>query len=602
MGSVSTRTVATPDDAGLDDGFFWMFTTTPGPQAVTATGARGYAPSTRQLDVDAVTQAEFALRAGQLSVSPGGVESSLELGDRTATQTVSVTNTGTAPARVRLGEASGDFVMQTPDGQTQSLQQIETSDGAPLQTSDVPVTLAAFADPSEDQASAEPTAAPWTGIANYPQAIMDNRVVTLDGTVYSLGGSSGGRPTASVWMYDPATLAWEQAAPLPAARSAMTVGVVGGSIVASSGWAAGSLSGATWRYDPLTAEWTGGAANPAPRAAAGQAVLDGRLFAVGGCTTAGCTPTSDDVVAYDPAADRWETLADYPLPVAYASCGAVEGRVVCTGGNDGSGATPATYAYDPQDDDWSRVADAPAASWGAAYAVANGDLTVVGGIQSDQITNAAFAYDGVADAWHPLPHANSMRYRGGAACGFYKIGGAWSSTNADRVNEVLPGFDGCAVGEADVPWLTIDGTTADLEPGESLTLEVTTRAAVDQPGTYSSSVRVREDTPYIAPSVPVTMTVTPPRSWGALTGVVRGVACDGTAAPLAGATVTVDARSTGWTFATDENGSYAYWMDRRHSPLEVYGSKDGYRPEWTTAAIKGGQTTTVGFDLDEVGC
>lgn len=605
-GGVSARTGPTAEDEGLGDGFYWMFTTQPGPTEVTAKGGRGYLPSTRQVEVDGVTQVELALRAGQLSVAPSNLASTLELGDTSETQAFTVTNSGTAPVRVRMGEARGDFTLRGPDGQTMTRQELESADGAPLQQHDVPVTLAAVADPTstpgEDEPAAAPTAEPWRGIANFPQAIMDNRVVSVDGRIYSIGGSDGRLRTAKVWVYDPTTLAWSASEPMPGAFSAMTVGAVGGRIVASSGWSTAGISAKTWVYDPIDGAWVTGADNPMPRASAGQAVLDGRLYAVGGCTTGSCTPTSDDVVAYDPVSDSWETLADYPVAVAYPSCGAVDGLVVCTGGNDGTSATAATYAYDPAKDEWSRVADAPADSWGAANAVANGDLTVVGGIQGGQLTNAAFAYDGDLDAWHSLPNANAPRYRGGAACGFYKIGGAWTGTNADRINEVLPGLEQCAEGGADVAWLSIDRTTADLAPGESATVQVTMRAQVDQPGSYTSAVWFREDTPYAAPSVPVNMTVTPPRSWGLLTGVVRGVGCDSAVAPLPGATVTVDSRSAGWTFTTDEQGSYAYWMDRRHSPLEVFGSKDGYRPEWTSAAIKAGQTTTVDLDLDELAC
>ncbi|MEU9203321.1 kelch repeat-containing protein [Streptomyces sp. NPDC048332] len=604
-GEVSVKTAPTPDDPALPDGFYSMFTEKTGTQDVTAT-ADGYLPATVQTDVGGVTRADFGAKAGRLDVTPSDVTAQTELGERSETRPITVTNTGTAPAEVRLGEGRDGFVMRRADGETLTRHAIETAEGAPLQRLDVPVSLAATGNADGAAAVDGPSADPWTGIANYPQNIMDNRVVTLDGKIYSVGGSNGsggGGITAGMWVYDPAALAWTRAAPLPEARAGMTVGVVDGRIVAASGWAAAGPSASTWVYEPLEDRWTAAAGNPVPRAAAGQAVLDGRLYAVGGCTTAGCTPTASDVLAYDPEQDTWETLADYPLAVAFPSCGALDGQVVCTGGNDGTAATNRTYAYDPDSGTWSRRADAPSSVWGASHAVAGGELVVASGVQDGTLSNAAHAYDPATGTWHALPNAGAARYRGGAACGFYKIGGSTSGYNAGPVSEMLPGFGQCDAGEQDAEWMSLDKAGATLAPGESLTVRVTMDARVDQPGTYSGSVRIRENTPYATPSpVPVTMTVTPPRSWGKLVGTVNGVACDATEAPLPGATVTVRSPRTTWTFTTGADGAYAHWIDGRDNPFDVYASKDGYRPQGRQVRIKGRSPTTADFDLARVGC
>ena len=136
---------------------------------------------------------------------------------------------------------------------------------------------------------------------------MDNRVVNVDGKIYSIAGGNGSASTGNGYVYDPATLAWTAIAPLPGARNAITVGVVGGKIIASSGWAAAGPGPATWAYDPAANAWTPAAAHRGPLAAAGQAVVDGKLYAVGGCTTAACLPMSNDVGRYDAAADSWES-------------------------------------------------------------------------------------------------------------------------------------------------------------------------------------------------------------------------------------------------------------------------------------------------------
>ena len=53
---------------------------------------------------------------------------------------------------------------------------------------------------------------------------MDNRVVNLDGKVYSIAGGNGCASTANSYVYDPATLAWTAIAQLPGARNAVAVG------------------------------------------------------------------------------------------------------------------------------------------------------------------------------------------------------------------------------------------------------------------------------------------------------------------------------------------------------------------------------------------
>src|SRR5690606_21933208 len=67
----------------------------------------------------------------------------------------------------------------------------------------------------------------------------------------------------------------------------------------------------------------------------------------------------------------------------------------------------------------------------------------------------------------------------------------------------------------DVPWLDVQPPAFSLEPGESATVLVDLDSSrVDQPGTYTSGVVADGGTPYAEPRVDVSLTVTPPPSWG----------------------------------------------------------------------------------------
>ncbi|MFE9959667.1 S8 family serine peptidase [Micromonospora sp. NPDC005299] len=599
-------TVATPDDTELPDGFYWMFSSLTGQHPFTAK-AGNYVSQTKQVDVetDWATAANFQLAAGRLSVQPTSVTGTVRMPTGKVNKTFTVTNTGGAPVTAEFSERDGGFVLQRADGSQLSEQKLLGSTGARAQRLTTPTSLAARPSGKSATAAATPAgpqAEPWTGIANYPANVMDNRVVNLDGKIYSIAGGDGTTSSAKNYVYDPIAQSWTAIADLPAARNAMTVGVVDGKIIATGGWGAAGPDGTTWSYDPAANTWTRKADNPAPRAAAGQAVADGKLYAVGGCTTASCLPMSNSVVRYDPGTDAWETLPNYPKSVAFASCGGIGGTVYCTGGNDGSVAQKASYAFDPGANAWTAVADAPADSWASSFAVANGKLLVVGGSQGGAITNAGFAYDPATDSWANLPNANTPRYRGGAACGFYKVGGSSGSFNATKDSEVLPGLEECAEGPADVSWLTIDKSKVTLAPGEKVTVTVGMTANVDQPGTYSASVAIKENTPYTVPPVAVTMIAQPPTSWGKLMGTVSGRSCQGAVAPLPGTVVQVDSWAMSWTFATDADGKYAYWMDRRNNPLSIIVAKDGWKPQTRQTRINNTTPTVEDFTLSPIRC
>ncbi|MFD3406109.1 S8 family serine peptidase [Kribbella sp. NPDC058693] len=601
--SESATTVATPEDTGLNDGFYWLYSSVDGDQGFTAK-AGNYVSSTATVPVEAdwTTTADYTLKAGQLSVTPGSITGNLKLPTGTVTKSFKVTNTGGADVDVKFGEKDSGFVLENANGTKTSKAEVESGTGAPLQRIAVNTSFARMMSGKTGTApvAAKPQAAPWADIADYPATVMDNRVVNLDGKVYSIGGGNGSASTANSYVYDPATLAWTAIAPLPGARNAITVGVVGGKIIASSGWADAGPAPETWSYDPAANAWSALAANPAPRAAAGEAVLDGKLYAVGGCTTSGCTPMSNTVVSYDAASNTWATLANYPQSVAFASCGAIDGKLYCAGGNDGVNSLKSAYVYDPGADSWTAIADAPADHWAASYAVAGGKLLIVGGVQAGAVTNAGFSYDPAADSWTALPNSNLPRYRGGAACGFYKVGGSSGGFTATADSEALPGLEDCTESSADVSWLSLDKTEATLAPGQSTTVKVTLTANVDQPGAYTGAVTIGENTPYNVAAVGVTMNVTPPNTWSKLLGTVTGVSSSGATAALPGAIVEVDSWAQSYTFITDKDGKYAYWLDRRNNPLTLIAAKDGYKPQTRTTKLVAGTPVTENFALKSI--
>jgi N-acetylneuraminic acid mutarotase len=431
---------------------------------------------------------------------------------------------------------------------------------------------------------------------------MDNGVVSLGGKIYSAFGVSTADFYHGMYTYDPTAGTWSRSAGPADGRQKPAMAALNGKIYATGGWGGtGSPDGKTEVYDPAANTWTTAAANPHPLAASGVAVVDGKMYVVGGCDSS-CGAT--DVMVYDPAADSWSRAADYPEPVSWESCGAIAGELYCAGGTSSSGgASRHTYVYDPQTDSWSQAADLPIDLWGSGYTTAEGRLLVSGGVTDHNgvVTNQGFSYEPAGDTWSPIPNSNNAVYRGGSACGFYKVGGVglddFGYMSPQVSSEVLPGMADCD-DTKDVSWLAANPRTVTVAPGASATVTVTADAGVSditQPGTYRAALVVRPDTPYATPNVPVSMTVTPPKTWGKITGTVTGAS-----GPLPGATVQINTSAAHYTLRTDASGHYQLWLDARDTPMQVICANNGYQSQSTTVKIRKGETTTLDFTLKKV--
>ncbi|MER5755349.1 carboxypeptidase regulatory-like domain-containing protein [Streptomyces sp. NPDC002088] len=590
----SAVTAATPDDPKLADGFYWLFSDTVGSHSFTV-AKRRYASGDKSVRVaaDSITEAGQALEAGQLTITPATVDKTLPW-DGTGTQKLTVKNTGGAPATFTLREQSGGFQTQAAQG---APLQLVPGDYSPLQEQ----ADKSGTEPARSAVAPAAAGDAWKPVADLPVAVSSNAVAAGGGKLYSAFGWTGSADTSDLYAYDPDSGSWSKLASAADTREAPAEGFIDGKLYAVGGWGAdGSPDAKLEIYDPSSDTWTTGAPSPKPYAASGSAVLDDQLYVVGGCTASSCNTT--DVYAYDPSTDSWSEMAPYPEPISWTACGAINGMLYCAGGTADSGSTQHGYAYDPESDSWSPIADLPTTLWGSASTAANGLLLTIGGRTPGGITNQGFAFDPQAGTWTALPNAGAPVYRGGGAPGFYTVGGKSSNAIGSpsvATVEVLPGYDQVD-GSADVTWLGFDTRQATLAPGASTTVEVSldaTVAEITQPGAYTAKLSVRTDTPYRVPAIPVTMHVNPPKHWGKYAGTVLGADGAGGTAPLAGATVRLDAKTSSHTLTTAEDGTFALWLDARDAPLTVTVTKDGYQPATAKVKIEKGETTIGDFTL-----
>ncbi|MFD6142343.1 S8 family serine peptidase [Promicromonospora sp. NPDC060271] len=152
----------------------------------------------------------------------------------------------------------------------------------------------------------------------------------------------------------------------------------------------------------------------------------------------------------------------------------------------------------------------------------------------------------------------------------------------------------------EVPWLDVQPPSFRLNPGASATVQVDMDSSrVDQPGTYTSAVVANGSTPYAEPRTRVSLTVTPPATWGKIAGTVTGVTCDDETVPLEGAFVVIDGSEHDVTLVTGPDGGYARWMGISNNRLTLLSSATGYPPESKNARIIKGQTVVHNFELNE---
>lgn len=125
----TATTGPTPEDPGLDDGFYSMFSTVTGEHPFTASFPQ-YSDATVVADVaaDSTTRIDFELGSGQLTVEPTSLEATIAMGG-TATRTFTVSNEGTGSADVSLSAGGATFEMLGSEG---------TGSGSPLRYSDEP--------------------------------------------------------------------------------------------------------------------------------------------------------------------------------------------------------------------------------------------------------------------------------------------------------------------------------------------------------------------------------------------------------------------------------------------------------------------------------
>ncbi|MGH7748016.1 MAG: hypothetical protein ACREQ5_25140, partial [Candidatus Dormibacteria bacterium] len=188
------------------------------------------------------------------------------------------------------------------------------------------------------------------------------------------------------------------------------------------------------------------------------------------------------------------------------------GVLYCAGGTAGSSEYADGYVYNASGNSWSVIASIPVASgglWGSAYMGNSQGLLVSGGVTNNfaTITNQGYMYTPGTNSWSSIPNSINTVYRGGGACGFYKIGGSIGGFSPVPNSEVLPGYTPCST--SPIPWLTINPMTGTVAADGSTPVTFTFDGTGQTEFTTSQAYVLLTGTPYAPQQVDLTVTWDP---------------------------------------------------------------------------------------------
>jgi subtilisin family serine protease/PKD repeat protein len=593
-------TAVATEDPAVDDAFYALFSPA-GEHAFTASMEGGYGTEAAIVTVvqSDTVPLDFHLGAGRLEVAPDALAATLDMGLSTTVQ-LSLDNTG--------GWAV-EFALQEQDQGFEPLVKAAFPGGGPFSQ---PAAVGPLSVRSAERRSAlqpEGASSPlaWMGGSAVPRGLVRYAHVQCPGDNNSFYAISGVDSTFSLvnstWRYDADTDTWNSLAPIPQGQEGPTGVCYEGRIYVLGGGGTNQF----YVYDIATGAWSAGPALPRNVWGAAAGAWDGRIYLAGGDDDFWFGGTSSQVDVYDIAAGAW-VANGAPLPAAVATPGFVQAGsylYVVGGWNDNSPGANAdtTLRYDMAGNTWEAGPTFSSARADLAVALTSQYLYALGGDANgngafdpttavERLDWTAWPGGGWEDPGDPLPTPYTSN--NGGFCTDSRAGGeVWTVGGFDGGSIVGTTWyrpsEGCF--GLDVPWLTEEPVSGAVAAGDSAAIAVTFDASVpevDQPGNYHAQLQVRDDSPYGPASIPVTLTVLAPASWGRLSGVVYSLGyCDAHTSTLQGADLLIEAGDGQTvTLRTGSSGGFVRWMEQ--GPYTVTVSAAGHLAQSFVASITPG--------------
>ena len=539
--TVETQTFFIPEDP-VSEGLYWVFQpTSDNPEDVEFTAAKalyGSDNETVSVDQDTINEKDFYLGTGQLTFNPGNFEVTMMMGETAHTEILTIGNTGTSTAAFELVEKDNGFAL--PEISIPTFEGELAKDTRPVSMGRAPEAAAN----SQTKSSANN---PFAGLrAGAPAFAVDlgNDALkyipdtTLPGTWTDIGTTMTSLYAGDFLSGDFTVLyAISDNSNLYSVDTTTGAALLIGTTTPPAGQTFSGLSGTPFgEMYGLTTDCS--ASNLVTVDVATGATVDLGALAGIGCGIDLAYNTDDDMIYIV------DLLTDSLFKVDPATL-----AVTLVGGLGAS----ANYAQGMDYEEESGVL------YWAAYTT-SGEMRII-----DTTTGASTlvgAFPGGAEV-------DSLAFTTG--------------------------------GSSDVTWLSEDPVSGVVPDGETVQVNIIfdpTGASLSQPGDYMAELKIKHETPYTYPNIPVVLHLEAPSDYGTFNGHVYGFeACDVNPDVLSGATVNFWQGSTiEFTTTTNAEGYFSYAVPAGTYDIEVlmdgYGSKIEFGQ-----VVAGGSTSTVDFTL-----
>lgn len=269
----------------------------------------------------------------------------------------------------------------------------------------------------------------WSSKTDLPSIRYCNKVVSLNGKLYSIGGYNNiTGATNTLFEYDPSTDIWSEKQGMLAPKGSFGAAAVDGKIYVFGGLNDKALNSVEV-YDPSANKWTMLPNMPYSAFDISTAVIDGKIFIMGGSD--GLTTYFNTVEQYDPNTGIWTRMADLPSGITQAAAAVLDNKIYFIGGANNR-CLNSVYEFDLSNNKWTVKASMPTIRNSFEAVAAGGRIYAIGGVNSNAYLSKVEVYNPVSDSWVAIDDMPTKRYAFGAASigkSIYAVGGIGIQTN-----------------------------------------------------------------------------------------------------------------------------------------------------------------------------
>lgn len=248
-------------------------------------------------------------------------------------------------------------------------------------------------------------------LAAMPEPSEGGRLVSSNGDLYYVGGSSQLITKQHCWRYRIASNSWQQLSPMPTARAEMATALVDNKIYVFGGWLGEGTTNTAEVYDINTNTWSTLPPVPVNITCASAVVVGHDIYILGG--TLGETKTY--FFKYNIPTGTYESLPVFSESMMYSAV-VVAGNVIYAIGGQSYTFKDFSYhwhnrvfAFDITKREWLEKSRMPASLNRSAAVLIDNRVHLLGGLKSgfsrdnEGIVDTYFIYDMDADRWETGP-------------------------------------------------------------------------------------------------------------------------------------------------------------------------------------------------------